>query len=144
MPISNAFLKLFSEFVDNYARNGTPSFYHWAKEQNHEVINKFFHELLEIIKSNTETFHDVSIIEHLNATVLLSAKTNPYLLDCWISFITKYNAETNSFTPIGASMHIKVLTRRHAIRTDNKGAQRKSGHDATSVYFSSKGQCYGS
>ncbi|HAU1182663.1 TPA: Dot/Icm T4SS effector VipA [Legionella pneumophila] len=108
MPISNAFLKLFSEFVDNYARNGTPSFYHWAKEQNHEVINKFFHELLEIIKSNTETFHDVSIIEHLNATVLLSAKTNPYLLDCWISFITKYNAETNSFTPIGASMHIKV------------------------------------
>ncbi|HAT1596032.1 TPA: VipA [Legionella pneumophila] len=108
MPISNAFLKLFSEFVDNYARNGTPSFYHWAKEQNHEVINKFFHELLEIIKSNTETFHDVSIIEHLNATVLLSAKTNPYLLDCWISFITKYNAETNSFTPIGASMHIKI------------------------------------
>ncbi|CCD07712.1 Dot/Icm T4SS effector VipA [Legionella pneumophila] len=108
MPISNAFLKLFGEFVDNYARNGTPSFYHWAKEQNHEVINKFFHELLEIIKSNTETFHDVSIIEHLNATVLLSAKTNPYLLDCWISFITKYNAETNSFTPIGVSMHIKV------------------------------------
>ncbi|HAT1796108.1 TPA: VipA [Legionella pneumophila] len=108
MPISNAFLKLFSEFVDNYGRNGTPSFYHWAKEQNHEVINKFFHELLEIIKSNIETFHDVSIIEHLNATVLLSAKTNPYLLDCWISFITKYNAETNSFTPIGTSMHIKI------------------------------------
>lgn len=108
MPISNAFLKLFSEFVDNYGRNGTPSFYHWAKEQNHEVINKFFHELLEIIKSNVETFHDVSIIEHLNATVLLSAKTNPYLLDCWISFIIKYNAETNSFTPIGASMHIKI------------------------------------
>lgn len=85
-----------------------PSFYQWAKEQNHEIINKFFHELLEIIKSNVETFHDISIIEHLNATVLLSAKTNPYLLDCWITFITKYNAETNSFTPIGKSMHIKI------------------------------------
>lgn len=108
MPISNAFIKLFGEFVDNYERNGIPSFYQWAKEQNHEVINKFFHELLEIIKSNVETFHDISIIEHLNATVLLSAKTNPYLLDCWITFITKYNSETNSFTPIGKSMHIKI------------------------------------
>ncbi|KGP63005.1 VipA [Legionella norrlandica] len=108
MPISKEFLKLFTEFVDDYKRNGTPTFYHWAKEQNHTVISQSFSQLLEIVKFNSEAFHDISIIEHLNATVLLSAKTNPYLLDCWIAFITKYNVATNSFTPIGTNVRIEI------------------------------------
>lgn len=113
MPISKDFLPLFKDFVTNYKIKGTPAFYNWAKEQNHLQISQFFDELLTLINSNQESFHDASIIDHLNVTVLLSANTNRYLLECWIDFLTKYNVATQSYAPISSmdsktSVHIQV------------------------------------
>lgn len=101
MSITKEFLSLFSHFVANYKRNGTPAFYNWAKEQNHPEISGYIEQLQVIIIKNQETFHDTSIIEHLSNTVLLSARTNPYLLECWIDFLKKYNAKLQIYGPIG-------------------------------------------
>ncbi|KTD63392.1 hypothetical protein [Legionella shakespearei] len=113
MPISKEFLPLFKDFVTNYKIKGTPAFYTWAKEHNHTQISQFFDELLALIDSNQESFHDASIIDHLNVTVLLSANTNRYLLECWIDFLTKYNEATKSYSPISSMdgqtpVHIQV------------------------------------
>lgn len=113
MPISKEFLPLFKDFVTNYKVRGTPAFYTWTKEHNHPQISQFFDELLALIDSNQESFHDASIIDHLNVTVLLSASTNRYLLECWIDFLSKYNEATKSYAPISSMdgqtpVHIQV------------------------------------
>lgn len=107
MPLSQSFLSHFKDFVQNYKSKGTPAFYQWSKEQNHPVISNYFDELLVLITQRSESFHDASIIDHLNATMIISSDTNPYLLVCWKNFLLKYNAEKNCYSPIG-SMHIKI------------------------------------
>lgn len=99
MAISETFLKLFKNFATNYKFNGTPTFFTWSKEQNHTNISTHIDELLQIISKDQQSFHDASIIESLNTTVLLSARTNPYLLECWIDFLNKYNAATKTYAP---------------------------------------------
>ena len=107
MPISKEFIPLFNEFVRDYKSNGTPVFFTWSKEQNHAQISKYFEELQDIIISSQEAFNDISIIDHLNTTILLSTKVNPYLVECWIKFLTKYNTKTNTYSPL-MNMYIKV------------------------------------
>lgn len=113
MPISKEFLPLFKDFVTNYKIKGMPAFYTWAKEQNHLQIGQFLDELLALIDSNQESFHDASIIDHLNVPILLAASTDRYLLECWIDFLTKYNEATKSYAPISSMdgqtpIHIQV------------------------------------
>lgn len=107
MTISADFLQLLTDFVINYKTNGAPSLWTWNKENNHEKISLHLDELLKLIKEHCETFNDTSIIEYLNNTILLSAKTNPYLLQCWIHCLTQYNMKTQSYKGIG-SFHIMM------------------------------------
>lgn len=101
MTISKEFLSLFSNFITNYKQNGIPTFYTWLKEQNHGLISDSLAELFTIVTVNQESLHDASIIENLSITALLSAKSNPYLLTCWIDFLNEYNASTKQYAPIG-------------------------------------------
>ncbi|KTD53409.1 substrate of the Dot/Icm secretion system [Legionella santicrucis] len=101
MAISNEFFRIFGHFVTNYKQNGTPAFYNWAKEHNHSIISHFLEEILSIVTLNQDTLHDASIIENLSITILLSAKSNPYLLNCWINFLDEYNIAAKQYAPIG-------------------------------------------
>ncbi|WP_244940898.1 hypothetical protein [Legionella sainthelensi] len=101
MAISKEFFKIFGHFVMNYKQNGTPAFYNWAKEHNHNIISLFLEEILSIVTLNQDTLHDASIIENLSITILLSAKSNPYLLNCWVNFLDEYNIAVKQYAPIG-------------------------------------------
>lgn len=101
MAISKEFFKIFGHFVMNYKQNGTPAFYNWVKEHNHNIISLFLEEILSIVTLNQDTLHDASIIENLSITILLSAKSNPYLLNCWVNFLDEYNIAAKQYAPIG-------------------------------------------
>lgn len=101
MAISKEFFRIFGHFVTNYKQNGTPAFYNWAKEHNHSIISLFLEEILSIVTLNQDTLHDASIIENLSITILLSAKSNPYLLSCWVNFLDEYNIAAKQYAPIG-------------------------------------------
>ncbi|KTD55080.1 substrate of the Dot/Icm secretion system [Legionella sainthelensi] len=101
MAISKEFFRIFGHFVMNYKQNGTPAFYNWAKEHNHNIISLFLEEILSIVTLNQDTLHDASIIENLSITILLSAKSNPYLLNCWVNFLDEYNIAAKQYAPIG-------------------------------------------
>ncbi len=101
MAISKEFFRIFGHFVMNYKQNGTPAFYNWAKEHNHSIISHFLEEILSIVTLNQDTLHDASIIENLSITILLSAKSNPYLMNCWIGFLEEYNTAAKQYAPIG-------------------------------------------
>lgn len=106
MAISDDFFKLLTEFVNNYKTKGAPSLWTWNKECNHEKISLHLEQLLTIIRDNIETFNDTSIIDYLNNTILQSANSNPYLLQCWIQCQQKYNLKLQAYIGIG---NFKVL-----------------------------------
>lgn len=101
MAISKEFFRIYGHFVMNYKQNGTPAFYNWAKEHNHSIISLFLEEILSLVTLNQDTLHDASIIENLSITILLSAKSNPYLLNCWVNFLDEYNSAAKQYAPIG-------------------------------------------
>jgi VPS inhibitor protein A len=100
VAISDQFIKHFSDFVETYKQNGKTSFYHWTKEFNHSIVCGKLTDTLELVTSNRPSFHDASIIEYLNNTILLKTQTNPYLLACWVEFIKAYNESTKLFAPL--------------------------------------------
>lgn len=110
MAISSSFLRLFTNFIENYKKNNTASFYSWAKEPQHDEICNYFDELLTIITDNQELFSDTNIIESHNTSILLSAKSNQGLLTCWIDFINRYNDEVQIYSSFTAKnkIHIQV------------------------------------
>lgn len=94
--ITERFLTLFKAFLEKYKYYGEPRFYHRNKEQNFSKMYGHLSELLELITKNQKMFDDVNIIEHLNKTILAAAKTNAYLLQCWVEFYTNYHKENNN------------------------------------------------
>lgn len=101
MPITKHFLKSFEQFTTNYKVTGASSSYiSWGKEQNHGAICGYFGELLNLITSNQEVFHDASIIEYLAVPINLSANTNRYLHECWNKFLIEYNSVAKMYAPI--------------------------------------------
>ncbi len=103
MAITKEFLELFKEFVTAYKTNGTPSRVAWNNDQDYKIITQSLEELYEIISSQKDYFHDISIIDHLNTPINLAAQANPYLSKSWNGFLTKYNNKTGAFVCIGAT-----------------------------------------
>ncbi|MBL7480886.1 hypothetical protein [Legionella bononiensis] len=116
MPLSKEFLSSFNKFVTHYKQTGASSMLGslgWGKEQNHSGICSYFEEILTLISSNQEAIHDASVIEYITIPINLSAKTNPYLLDCWSKSLIEYNSGLKVYTPISAmkndsSIHIQI------------------------------------
>lgn len=101
MPISKHFLKSFEQFITHYKVTGASSSYiSWGKEQNHSAVCGYFGELLNLVVSNQEVFHDASIIEYLAVPINLSASTNRYLHECWNKFLIEYNSAAQMYAPI--------------------------------------------
>ena len=116
MPLSKEFLSTFNKFVTQYKQTGASSVLGslgWGKEQNHSGICSYFEEILALLSSNQEAIHDASVIEYITIPINLSAKTNPYLLDCWSKSLIEYNAGLKVYTPISAMkndspIHIQI------------------------------------
>lgn len=103
MPLSPKFLTQFSAFVKHYKESGAPAIYHLAKERHYSTISTELEGINALCENNKEAFHETSIIDHLNAIILLASPYNKYVLKCWTEFLQQYNNSAEIYTAIGCT-----------------------------------------
>lgn len=105
MGITDGFLELFAKFFENYTTNANTSYLPWGKDRDHAEVNAILKDLLDTAKQKRLDFDDAGLIQHINMAVLSRGTNNPYLLQCWVSFIETYNkkAQDTGAIHVGAN-----------------------------------------
>lgn len=91
MAISDRFITLFTQFVNDYENPGYLSYIlPFSKDHQFQEIKKLLHFLLKTIINGKDTLDEASIIYELNNTFLEHGHTNKNILGCWLQFKSAY------------------------------------------------------